>query len=85
MTSGLRCLYLNWQKLPLAVYVLKVAREEAGLCPRDVLVARTRWLADADCLGEALVGRAQRVAARRADQSSRHRDRPMAGAMAAAV
>lgn len=50
MTPVSRWLYLDWQQFPLAVYVLKVAREEAAHCPRDVLVTQTRWLTETEIL-----------------------------------
>jgi hypothetical protein len=45
-----RWLYLAWQKLPLPVYVLSVAREPTRHCPHDILVGATRWLSEKDIL-----------------------------------
>ena len=45
-----RWLYLAWQKLPLPVYVLSVSRDGTRLCPRDILVGATRWLAEDEIL-----------------------------------
>jgi hypothetical protein len=48
--SGRRWLYLSWQKLTLAVYVLSVSRDGTRLCPRDILVGTTRWIGEDEIL-----------------------------------
>lgn len=48
--DNVRWLYLSWQKLPLPVYVLSVSRDGTRLCPRDILVGKTRRLGENEML-----------------------------------